>query len=74
MNVRLRWMVRLEARQARLGEKVRDVVAWTVTPYLGRRADGTLIVTGERRSFPGRTRAYEYARRQMRLHYRSAAR
>nr|WP_274635561.1 hypothetical protein [Microbacterium bovistercoris] len=59
----VRFMVRLEhARPTRFGENPRHGVQWTVTPYLGRRADGALIGALQPRPFPTRAAAFRHAR------------
>ncbi|MBW9118862.1 hypothetical protein JNB63_02020 [Microbacterium trichothecenolyticum] len=66
----LRWMVRLEhVRPTRFGEKQRAGLQWAVTPYLGRRPDGTLIGGFVPTYFPNMTKAHAYARAQMHRTY-----
>lgn len=75
MNVRLRWMVRrAPIRPAKFGESPRDVLGWTVTPYLGRTPTGDLIAVGVTVPFVGRSEAIAHARRLMRIHYRGSSR
>lgn len=75
MNVRLRWMVRRSPiRSPKFGESPRDVLGWTVTPYLGRTAAGDLIATGASIPFVSMTPAIAHARHLMRIHYRATRR
>lgn len=68
----MRWLVRREpVRQPRFGENARDVVEWTVHPYL-------TLASGERAflepvaSFPGLRAAHAHARRESIRHHNRA--
>lgn len=69
MKAQLRWMVRLEPRPTKFGDRVE--YDWAVTPYMARRADGTLIGALTPTRFASRTAAHAYAHREMHRHYRS---
>lgn len=60
----LRFMVRLEhARPSRFGERAREGLVWTVTPYTGRAAHGRLLGGFIPTPHTSRSRALNYARR-----------
>lgn len=67
MKAQLRWMIRLEPRPTRFGDRVE--LDWAVIPYMARHHDGTLIGALTPTRFASRTAATAYARRKMHRHY-----